>query len=120
MSRWDDLAGTYRLVVSSELLAYIERAFVRDNAPSERDAIRADALREAHGAEIEIAADGTFVSRSNGKELYRAQLTRDPGELAAAGFVKPSGDGVALELLDRDTLRALQPGKPPTEFRRLK
>ena len=113
-----ELSGTYRLVVSDELLAFIERRFVEPAPASEREAVRAEALREAAGAEIEIQADGTFVSRSHGQEFYRILLApalTDDGEVS---FQKPGGPLVTLRFLGRKTILALQDGKPPATFER--
>ncbi len=116
---FEELVGRYQLVVSPELLAFIERAFV-DAAPvHERDSVRGEALHEAEGAMLEICADGTFISSSHGQELYRAQLEPNRGELEELSFEKAPGLAVTLRLEDTDTLVAHQPHKPPAEFRRV-
>ena len=118
MYRIAELAGTYRLVVSDELLAFIERSFVEPAPATEREAVRADALREAAGAELEIQADGTFVSRSHGQEFYRTSLAPALSDEGEVTFRKPDGPIVTLRFLGRDTVLALQDGKPPATFQR--
>ncbi len=116
---FEDLVGRYRLVVSAELLTFIERAFV-DAAPAhERDRVRGEAVLEAEGAMLEIRADGTFISSSHGHELYRAQLDPNGGERDELSFEKAPGLSVTLRLEGPDTLVAHQPQKPATEFRRV-
>jgi hypothetical protein len=57
--RFTDWVGRYRLVISRELLEFIERAFVEPLPPAEQDAARARALHEARGSELEIRAGGS-------------------------------------------------------------
>jgi hypothetical protein len=114
-----DIVGSYRLVVSPELLTFIERAFV-DAAPAhERDRVRGEAVLEAEGAMLEIRADGTFISSSHGQELYRAQLDPNGRELDELSFEKAPGLAVTLRLEGPGALVAHQPHKPPTAFRRV-
>ncbi|HVJ21013.1 MAG TPA: hypothetical protein VM686_36635 [Polyangiaceae bacterium] len=118
MQRVADFSGTYRLVVSDEHLAFIERSFVEPAPAGEREAVRAEALREAADAEIEIEADGTFVSRSQGQEFYRTSLAAELSADGEVSFQKPDGQLVTLRFLGRETVLALQDGKPPSTFQR--
>jgi hypothetical protein len=113
-----DLVGRYRLEVTDELRAFIERVFV-DMAPaSERGAVRDEALREALGSELEAYADGTLVSRSGGQEFFRVQVDRDVASLDELSFEKSAGVAVRLEMRDADTVIAHQSGKLTVVFRR--
>ncbi len=116
---FEELVGRYRLVVSAELLAFIERVFVDAVSPEERARVRAEAVHEAEGAMLEIRADGTFISSSHGHELYRVRLDPSGGEREELSFEKAPGLAVTLRLSAPDTLVAHQPQKPPTEFRRV-
>ena len=69
-------------------------------------------------AGIEIQADGTFVSRSSGREFYRTLLAPRLTDTGEVSFHKPDGQTVTLRFLDRETLLALQDGKPPAKFQR--
>ncbi|HEV8244447.1 MAG TPA: hypothetical protein VGP93_01635 [Polyangiaceae bacterium] len=117
--RFKDLVGRYRLVVSAELLAFIERAFVQPAAETAREAVRAEALHEAEGAEFEITADGWAISRSHDQEFYRVPLRAEDREYDDLRFEKAPAVVVILTLRDRDTLLAEQEGKPIAEFRRV-
>jgi hypothetical protein len=112
------LVGNYRLVVSSDLLAFIERAFVEPAPVAEQAAIRAEALAEAAAAQLVIEADGTLISRAGAAELYRIRLAAADGQIEQLAFEKAPGHGVVLRMLDVDTLVAAQAGKPDAVFRR--
>lgn len=113
-----DFAGIYRPVVTPELLSFVERSFVEPAPAEERDEVRRAALAELSDAELVLEADGTLVSRSEGVEFVRVQLS--PAALAApeASFEKAPGVRVTLRRTDADTLVAEQPGKPPITFLR--
>jgi hypothetical protein len=110
------LAGRYRLVVSDEVLAFVERAFVEPAPEPERARIRAEALAEAAAAELLIEPDGTVISRAGSIEFYRIRLGFMVEEVAELQFEKAPGQSVTLRLLDPDTLLAIQPGKPDARF----
>jgi hypothetical protein len=116
--RFAQLVGSYRLVVSVELLAFIERAFVEPAPAAERAAIRAEALAEAAAAQLVIQADGTISSRAGAAEFYRIQVVAGEEEREQLVFEKAPGHGVVLRMLDADTLVATQAGKPDAVFRR--
>ena len=118
MFRFADLVGRYRLVVSDELVEFVESAFVEPAAPNERERIRREAFDEAREAELSIDADGTIVSRAGAVEFYRVNVAFDDGELEAFHFEKPPSSPVTLVLVDAERLVAYQPNKPPAEFRR--
>jgi hypothetical protein len=115
----EDIVGRYRLNVTDALLAFIERAFVEPAPESERARVRQAAVAEAVSAELVIDASGTLVSLAGNVELYRAALAIPDGPLEKIVFDKAPGQTVVLEMLDRDTLRATQTGKPTTSFRRV-
>jgi len=112
-------AGCYRLEVSAELIAFVERTFVEPAAPERREVVRAETLAELAGSELVLSADGSVASRANGQEWFRVRV--DPSALAngSVTFEKAPGVEVALERLGLDTLRANQPGKPPLVYRRV-
>jgi len=114
-----DVSGIYRPVVTTELLAFVEDAFVAPAPVEERDAVRKAALAELSGAELVLEPDGTLVSRSEGVEFLRVRLP--PGSLSApqTSFDKAPGVVVTLRRLDADTLVAEQAGKPAITFRRV-
>jgi hypothetical protein len=116
--RFAQLVGNYGLVVSSELLAFIERAFVEPAPAADRAAIRAEALAEAASAQLIIGADGTLVSRAGAAEFYRIQLAIGDERLEQLTFEKAPGHGVVLSMRDADTVVAAQTGKPDAVFRR--
>ena len=109
--------GRYRLVVSDELLAFVERTFVAPAPEPDRARVRAEALAEAAAAELLIEPDGTVISRAGTVEFYRIRfdLTADVADLQ---FEKAPGQSVTLRPLDSDTLLAIQPGKPNALFAR--
>jgi hypothetical protein len=111
------LVGNFRLVVSPELLAFVERTFVEPAPEPERANIRAEALAEAHAAELVIEPDGTIISRAGAAEFYRSQL-RFEGLVEELLFEKAPGQSVTLRLLDANTLLAIQAGKPQVVFAR--
>lgn len=112
-----DLVGIYRLVVSAELLEFIEKAFVEPQPLNARDAIRAEALEEAAGAELEITPDGQAISRSNGVEFYRVPLELGDSEVDELVFEKAPSIFVTLTVPERGRVLAHQVGKPVAEFR---
>jgi hypothetical protein len=116
--RFAELVGNYSLVVSPELLAFIERAFVQPAPAAERAAIRDEALAEAAAAQLVIRADGTLVSRAGAAEFYRIQLAVSDDYLEQLAFEKAPGHGVVLSMRDADTVVAAQTGKPDAVFRR--
>jgi hypothetical protein len=116
--RFAQLVGRYRLLVSDELLAFVERTFVDPAPPPERAAIRAEARAEAAAAELVIEPDGTVISRAGAAEFYRIRLDVQEGDINEVGFDKAPGQSVVLRLLDPDTLLAVQPGKPNVVFAR--
>jgi hypothetical protein len=116
--RFAQLVGSYRLVVSADLLAFIERAFVEPAPASEQAAIRAEALAEAGAAQLVVQADGTLISRAGAAEFYRVQLSAADGEVEQLAFEKAPDQGVVLRMIEADTLVAAQKGKPDAVFRR--
>ncbi len=114
--RFQDLVGRYRLVLSDELRAFIERAFVAPAPAAEQADIRLEALREAALAELEIQADGTVISRAGAAEFYRVTLAVTDEVLHILAFDKAKGLPVTLSLRDADTLVAVQPNKPAAVF----
>lgn len=116
--RFAQLVGSYRLVVSAELVTFIERAFVEPAPAAEQAAIRAEALTEAGSAQLVIGADGTIISRAGVAEFYRIQLSRVEGQLEELTFEKAPGQRIVLRMKDGDTLVAVQAGKPDALFRR--
>lgn len=115
---WAVLVGCYRLEITEELLAFIERTFV-DSAPAvERDAVRQDALAEAADAEIELTTDGAIVSRSRGLEFFRVAVAAPGGSVGELCFEKATGVPVRVEIVNISTLVAHQSGRPGARFRR--
>ena len=110
--------GRYRVEISAELLAFVERAFALPAPAEQRDAVRAEALHELDGAALELQADGTIISSSHGVELLRAHVLPAVFAQSSFGFEKAPGLVVTLEQLDCDTLLARHPGKPNMIFRR--
>lgn len=109
------LVGRYRLLVSDELLAFVEGTFVAPAPEPERAAIRAEALAEAAAAELVIEPDGVIISRAGANEFYRIRL-EITGLVEQIVFEKAPGQPVTLRLLDPDTLLAVQPHKPNAVF----
>jgi hypothetical protein len=118
--RFAQLVGRYRLVVSAELLAFVERTFVEPAPEAERAAIRAEALAEAAAAEVVIEPDGTVISRAGIAEFYRISLGIFTDSREELQFEKTPGQAVSLRLLDPDTLLAVQPGKPNAVLARVR
>jgi hypothetical protein len=112
------LVGHYRLVVSPELLEFVERTFVEPAPPGEQAAIRAEALAEAAAAQLVIEPDGTLISRTDAAELYRILLEIPQNLVEELSFEKAPGHVVTLRLLDANRLLAEQPGKPNAVFER--
>ena len=117
--RFAELVGAYRLVVTSDLRMFIERTFVEPLPVAERDARRAEALAEASAAQIEFTPDGFFVSRSGAQVIFRVRLNLDLTDHDQLNFEKSPGQRVTIRRLNEDTLIALQPSRPPAEFRRV-
>ena len=117
--RFAEIVGIYRLVVTSELRMFIEQTFVEPLPVAERDASRAEALSELSAAEIEFTSDGFFISRSGAQVFFRVRLNLDLADHEQLNFEKSPGERVTVRRLNHDTLLALQPGRPPAEFRRL-
>jgi hypothetical protein len=117
--RFLDLVGRYRLEVTDELLAFMERLFVDAAPASERGRVRNDALLEATGAELEAYPDGTLVSRSGVQEFFRVKMDPNGAELDELSFEKSAGVPVRLEMRDADTVIAHQAGKLTVVFRRV-
>lgn len=114
-----ELVGRYRLEVTDELRGFVERVFVDPAPASERAAVRADALEEANGAELEACPDGTIVSRSRGQEFYRVKVDPAATGLEELAFDKSAGVSVRLEMRDANTVVAHQAGKLTVVFRRV-
>lgn len=74
MFRFSEMVGCYGLVVTNELLDFIERSFVAKAAETDRDVVRRAAHAEAYGATLELGADGSIVSRAGAEELFRSQV----------------------------------------------
>jgi len=117
--RFAEIVGAYRLVVTSELRLFIEQTFVDPLPVAERDTGRAEAFAEASAAEIEFTPDGFFISRSGAQVFFRVRLNLDLTDHDQLDFEKSPGQRVTVRRLNDDTLLALQPGRPPAEFRRL-
>jgi len=117
---FEAIVGVYRLVVTPELLAHIDRTFVEPALDAERPAVREAALAEAHAASLEIDAGGGVASRAGGHVLYRSQVAPELGPSGQLELVKPGGERVTLWLADRDTLLAEQLGRPTLTFKRAK
>jgi hypothetical protein len=115
---WEALVGRYRLELTNELRAFIERSFVASAPAAEQAALRRAALEEAATAELELYPDRTLVSRSGKTEFVRVHL--GDADVDERGFVfeKAPAVSVRVELCDFDTLVARQTGKPPAVFRR--
>lgn len=114
-----DIVGRYSLVVDAELIAFIERAFVDAAPEAERESVRCAALVEARGATLELRSDGTVISASGGKELYRCQLAIDMPSYTTLELEKPGGQRVLLRRLVSGALEATQVGRPALVFERL-
>jgi hypothetical protein len=112
------VCGTYRPVVTEELLAFVESTFVEPAPETERDAVRKAALSELAGAELVLEADGTLISRSEGTEFLRVRLPEGAFAAPQTTFEKAPGVRVTLRRIDVDTLVAEQAGKPAITFRK--
>jgi len=117
--RFSELVGRYRLEVTEELDAFIERVFVAPAPAGEQERVRADALDEARGSELEVLADGSLVSRSRGQEFFRVNVGDGDAFYDELTFEKAPGVSVRIEVRDRDTLVAHQPGRLTAVFRRV-
>jgi hypothetical protein len=114
-----DLVGRYRLVMTDELVEFIERAFVAPAPPADRERVRREALEEAGSAELEIHAGGMIVSRAGAQEFYRVHTSPDGRAYERFDFDKAPGMPVMLVLASSERLLAQQPNKPVAEFRRI-
>lgn len=112
------ICGTYRPVVTDELLTFVETTFVEPAPETEREAVRRAALSELAGAELVLEPDGTLVSRSEGVEFLRVRLPEGALFAPETSFEKAPGVRVMLRRLDVDTLVAEQAGKPAITFRK--
>src|SRR5687768_9205047 len=92
------LVGTYRLVLTPELVAFIERTFVEPARPADRDHVRRAALEEARLAELVVEPDGTIVSRAGAQEFYRVRASFDDRAYERFELEKAPGMPVALVL----------------------
>ena len=117
--RFSELVGRYRLEVTEELSAFIERVFVAPAPAGDQAMVRADALEEAQGSELEALADGSLVSRSRGQEFFRVNVGDADALYEELTFEKAPGVTVRIELRDPDTLVAHQPGRLTAVFRRV-
>jgi len=117
--RFAQIVGSYRLVVTSQLRVFIEQTFVEHLPIAERDMARTEALAEASASEIEFTPDGVFISRCGAQVFFRVRLNLALADYEQLEFEKSPGERVSVRRLDDDTLLALQPGRPPAEFRRL-
>jgi len=117
--RFSELVGRYRLDVTEEFGAFIERVFVEPAPLEEQAKVRAEALEEARSSEIEAFADGSLVSRSRGQEFFRVNVGDGDALRDDLTFEKAPGVSVRFELRDRNTLIAHQPGKLTAVFRRV-
>ena len=113
---FESWVGRYRLLVSDELRAFIEEAFVAPAPASEREAVRAEALTEAAAAELEIQTGGTIISRAGDREFYRLRVAVPASPIDALRFGKAPGQSVVLTLDAPGRVLASQPGKPPAVF----
>jgi hypothetical protein len=112
-------AGRYRLEVTDELVAFVERTFVAPLPLAERAAARAETSRELASSELELSAGGTLVSRANGAEALRVHLAVASLAQRTLTFEKAPGVAVRLESVSADEIVAVHPGKPPLKFTRV-
>lgn len=116
--RFADLVGRYRLIVSAEILDFIERAFVSVAPLPEQEQVRQAALSDASSAEIEFLPDGAFISRESGQVLLTRLLEIDDSEREHWEFEKAPGQRVRVERLADGSLSIRQPERPLAQFRR--
>jgi hypothetical protein len=110
------MVGRYRLVVTPELLEFVEERFVRTAPPEQRDQVRSEALAEAQAAELEIHADGTIESRAGEQRFFRVPLHWSSAGERTGHFEKPGGVRVTLRVDELGRLLAAQAGKPDSVF----
>lgn len=117
--RYVELVGRWGLRVTEEFREFVVRS-IREHAPAHlvERALR-EALHEAEGAELELCADGRFVSRSHGEELLSANIDFSPAPMCALAFEKAPGQRVEMRLVAADEVRVLQTGKPEMVFERV-
>jgi hypothetical protein len=118
MSGFGAGVGRYRLVVTPELLEFVEERFVRSAPSEQRDQARSEALAEARAAELEIHADGTVESRAGEQRFFRVPLDWPSAPRGVGHFEKPGGVRVALRVDELGRLVATQAGKPDSVFAR--
>jgi hypothetical protein len=116
--RYADAVGTYRLVITADLLDFIDRAIVAPSLPVERRRARDAALHEAEGSELAITGDGCVASRAHGIELFRTVVERPEADVDELTIYKLAAR-VTLEWIDHDTVVARQAAKPALLFRRV-
>jgi len=112
-------AGRYRLEITDELVAFVERTFVTPLPLAERDAARAETSSELASSELELSLDGTLISRANGADALRVRLPAPSLAEQTLTFEKAPGVEVRLECISPDVIVAVHPGKPPLSFRRV-
>jgi hypothetical protein len=110
--------GRYRLEVTDELVRFVEQTFLAPLPPSEREAARAETSQELASSELELARDGTLVSRANGVEALRVALPGSSLARQTLTFEKAPGIEVRLECVSADEIVAVHPAKPPLRFKR--
>ncbi len=111
-------AGRYRLDVTEELVAFVERTFVASLPLAERAAARAEMSSELASSELELSADGTLISRARGAEALRVRLSAASIARGTLTFEKAPGVEVRLECVSPREIVAIHPGKPPLKFTR--
>jgi hypothetical protein len=111
--------GRYRLEVSDELVAFVERTFVAPLPPGEREAARAETSSELASSEFELSPDGVLISRANGAEALRVLLPAPGLGQQTLRFEKAPGVEVRLECHAPDVIIAIHPDKPPLSFKRV-
>jgi len=115
-----ELVGRWRLRLSPDFRAFVEARIQQQRlAEAAAEAALAAAWHEACGAEFELSADGTFISRSHGCELLRAAVAFDAGPMSALEFEKAPGATVRMLRSAPDVLLVQQPGTPDLCFDRV-
>jgi len=116
MSGFAGLVGRYRLVVTPELLEFVEERFVRSAPSDRREQVRSEALAEAQAAELELHPDGTVESLAGEQSFFRVQVDWSSAPEGLGRFEKPGGVRVTLRVDERGGLIASQAGKPDSAF----
>jgi hypothetical protein len=116
-----DLVGSWKLCVTVEMRQFIDREVTSkvDDPQRVREAL-AEAHAEAEGAEFELLADGTFISRSSGVELLRVSVPVVLEAIDELSFEKAPGATVSMRLVTSDRVEVRQPGKPVMAFERIR